>query len=78
MEGSATERHKPKRLRKGTVEASNSLIYKEEVCLDQESGRTHRRSSPENEHANVIGLDNNLDDGDRELRDENDDQAFIA
>ena len=60
------------------MNASISLIYKEEVCLDQESGRTHGRSSPENEQANVIGLDNNLDDRDRELRNENDDQAFTA
>ena len=51
------------------------LIYKEELCLDQESGRTHGRSSPENEHANKIGLDDKLNDGDRKLRDENDDRV---
>ena len=54
------------------------LIYKEEVCLDQESGRTHGKSSPESEQKSVIGLDDILDDGDRELRDESDDQAFIV
>ena len=57
------------------MNASVFLIYKEEVCLDQESGMTHRRSSPENEHANEIGLDGNLDDGNRELRDKNDDRV---
>ena len=51
------------------------FIYREAVCLDQESGMTHGRSSPENEHANKIGLDDNLDDGDRKLRDENDDRV---
>ena len=32
------------------------FIYMKEVCLDQESGMTHERSSPEDRHANEIRL----------------------
>ena len=55
------------------MNAPVSSIYKEEVCLNQESGMTHERSSPEDGHANEIGLDDGLDDGDKELSDEDDD-----
>ena len=59
------------------MNTSNFLIYKEEVCLDQESGRTHGKSSPGSEQTNAIGVDDTSDDRDRELRDEGDDQALL-
>ena len=49
------------------------LTYKKEVCSDKESGMTHGRSSPENRHTNEMGSDDGWGDGDRKLRDENDD-----